>query len=180
MKRRTAITPEERDLFRREVGAVKPLVHSKVSLRSPPPQPLPRQRWRDEQQVIHDMMSDHLDIADVETGEELLFTREGISPLQMRKLRRGQFCITRQLDLHGLTADNARQALALFLQNCQLQQQRCVRIIHGKGHGSYHKIPILKNKVNRWLRQRDEVLAFCSALPNDGGTGALYVLLKRR
>ena len=71
-------------------------------------------------------------------------------------------------------------ALAAFLDRCGHRGARCVHIIHGKGHGSSNQGPVLKNKVNAWLRQREEVLAFCSAQPKDGGTGAVYVLLRRK
>jgi len=84
-----------------------------------------------------------------------------------------------QLDLHGLTAAQARAALATFLRDCRIHGLRCVRIIHGKGRGSHNRQPVLKGKVNHWLRQRDEVLAFCTARPVDGGGGAVYTLLKR-
>lgn len=137
----------------------------------------PRQRLLDDQQVMEDAFSDGWHPSEMETGEELLFVRNGIQHTVMRKLRRGQYSIGAELDLHGMTVREARQALSDFLRTTH---HRCVRIIHGKGHGSYQKQPILKGKVNNWLQQRNEVLAFCSALPVDGGTGALYVLLKNR
>ena len=88
--------------------------------------------------------------------------------------------IEAELDLHGLTAERAEPMLATFLAECQQQQIRCVRVIHGKGWGSRDNRPVLKSKVNYWLRQSDAVLAFCSATIEDGGTGALYILLKRQ
>jgi DNA-nicking Smr family endonuclease len=84
-----------------------------------------------------------------------------------------------ELDLHGMTVETAHKALTKFLADCCLMNRKCVRIIHGKGHGSDKKMPILKNKLNQWLRQHDDIIAFCSAQPNDGGTGAVYVLIKR-
>jgi len=81
--------------------------------------------------------------------------------------------------LHGMTIPLAHNALASFLQECQQFKIRCVRIIHGKGWGSKHHKPILKTKLNTWLQQDDIILAFCSAPIEDGGTGAVYVLLKR-
>ena len=117
--------------------------------------------------------------SEIETGDELLFIRPGIQKQILRKLRRGQFSVEKELDLHGMTIDVARQALSRFLAKCTIQHHRCIRIIHGKGHGSKEKQPILKVKLNYWLQQRDEVLAFCSARPVDGGTGAVYILLKR-
>ena len=98
----------------------------------------------------------------------------------LRKLRRGQFQIGPALDLHGMTVATAREALTRFLHAARREGRSCVRIIHGKGNGSRHRGPVLKLKINHWLRQRDEVLAFCSARPVDGGTGAIYVLLRRQ
>ena len=178
-KKKAIVSAQDKHLFRQAVSGVNRLDYDTVDHDLPRPRPIPIQHKRDEAQVIKDMMSDHFDIADVETGEELIFSRQGISPQQMRKLRRGQFSIGGQLDLHGMTSEMARTALATFLRDSQIAGIRCVRIIHGKGNGSRQKIPILKNKVNRWLRQKDEVLAFCSAKPIDGGTGAVYVLLKK-
>ena len=131
-----------------------------------------------EAQVLQDSLSDEYDPGDIEAGDELIFSRPGIQRSVLRKLRRGQPGIEKELDLHGLTVDEARTALASFLHNCKAQGIRCARIIHGKGHSSHQQRPVLKGKINSWLRQKDEVLAFCSARPIDGGTGAVYVLLK--
>ena len=116
---------------------------------------------------------------DVETGEELLFVRAGIQQKLLRKLRRGQFSIGAELDLHGSTVAEAQTLLAEFLAECRLRGVRGVRIIHGKGLRSPGGRPVIKGRLDRWLRHRDEVVAFCSARPVDGGTGALNVLLKR-
>lgn len=130
--------------------------------------------------MIRDMMSDAFEPAELETGEELLYARTGLPRRLLRQLRQGKFSMGAELDLHGMTVPMARQALAQFLEECERNAVRSARIIHGKGRGSYQKEPVLKGKVSAWLQQRDEVLAFCSARPADGGTGALYVLLKRR
>ncbi len=126
------------------------------------------------------MRSGYLDTSELETGDELLFARPGLQNKVLRQLRRGQISVTAQLDLHGMNAPLARKALAAFLNRCQAEDHRCVRIIHGKGLNSEHKQPVLKQKLNIWLRLRDDVLAFCSAPRVDGGTGAAYVLLKRK
>jgi DNA-nicking Smr family endonuclease len=126
------------------------------------------------------MFSDCRAPAELETGVELLFARNGLQHSVLRKLRRGQFSVAAELDLHGLRVEEARQELGQFLLHCRLTHKQCVRIIHGKGNRSHRQQPVLKGKVNHWLRQRDEVLAFCSARPIDGGTGAIYVLLKRK
>lgn len=177
MARNRPIPDTERTLFREAVQDCRPLAQDK-RLREPSrPRPVPAQRQQNEAQVLRDMLSDALDPAELETGDELLFARPGLQHGVLRKLRRGQFSIEDELDLHGLTVPEARQALADFLHKAR---GRCVRVIHGKGNTSAGRIPVLKGKVNHWLRQRDEVLAFASARPVDGGTGAVYVLLRRR
>lgn len=167
------------DLFRQLMDEVRPIEQNKVSPYRQKPPARAIKRLEDEKQVIKDMMSDPIALDEIETGEELLFSRPGVQSGIMRKLRRGQLSIEAELDLHRMTANEARQAIAGFLPQMRQAGKRCVRIIHGKGYGSFNKLPVLKIKLNHWLRQRDEVLAFCSARSIDGGTGALYVLLKR-
>ena len=128
--------------------------------------------------MLRELLQDHLDPAELETGEELSFLRPGLQQKLLRKLRRGQFSVAAELDLHGMTANEAYAAVGEFLKRARTRNARCVRIIHGKGNGSLHKLPVLKAKIGGWLRRRDEVLAYCSARPVDGGTGAVYVLLK--
>ena len=180
MSKRSKLNPEDQELFRQHVGSVKRLHHDRVELIRNGPAPIPHSTRADERQVLKDMVSDHFELAEMETGEEIHYCREGLQHVVLRKLRRGQFRVSAALDLHGMSADTARQALAHFLHIARRDNMTCVRIIHGKGKRSRHKGPVLKHKVNHWLRQRDEVLAFCSARPVDGGTGAVYVLLKRR
>jgi DNA-nicking Smr family endonuclease len=170
---------DDSKLFREAMRGVRPHVHDRHHYRPPNKRPIARQTLRDEREVLDDMFSDAFRPEDVETGEELLFARTGLQRRVMRQLRRGMYRIDAELDLHGMTVNEARIALTDFLKLCRRSSARCVRIVHGKGHGSKQKLPVLKNKVNSWLRQRDEVLAFSSALPVDGGTGAVYVLLKR-
>lgn len=173
-------TPDESAIFRDAVGPVKKLRQKRVEPARRRPPPRPAKRLEDERQVLHDSLSDHYDSSELETGEELLFARPGIQHTQLRKLRRGQFAISAELDLHGMTVPAARVALQRFLRDCRDRGVACVRIIHGKGHGSPNRQPVLKTRVNAWLRQWDDVLAFCSARPVGGGSGACYVLLKRR
>jgi DNA-nicking Smr family endonuclease len=171
---------DDSKLFREAMRGVRRHEHDRHHYRpSHKPRPIPYQTLRDEREVLDDMFSDAFRPGDVETGEELLFARTGLQHRVMRQLRRGQYRIEAELDLHGMTVNEARIALTDFLKHCRRSSVRCIRIVHGKGHGSRQKLPVLKNKVNGWLRQRDEVLAFSSALPVDGGTGAVYVLLKR-
>jgi DNA-nicking Smr family endonuclease len=162
--------------FRNAMKNVKPLHNDKVVLTKPPP--LPFSKTTEEENINTDIFYNH-NIMEVETEEELLFKRTGIQHYIINKLRRGQFNIQAELDLHGMTVRVAQQQVKNFLEKCQYRNIRCARIIHGKGYGSTAKQPILKNKLNLWLPQCGEVLAFCSARPSDGGTGAVYVLIKR-
>jgi DNA-nicking Smr family endonuclease len=171
--------PDEQALFRQEVGPVKRLRQDRVEPPRAAPAPVPQFSRSDEQQVLQDMVADYFSPADIETGEELYYCQPGLQHSVLRKLRRGQFRVGAVLDLHGMTVANAHQALVAFLRSVRKDNVSCVRIIHGKGNRSRHKGPVLKHKVNHWLRQRQEVLAFCSARPVDGGTGAVYVLLRR-
>lgn len=118
----------------------------------------------------------------IETGDFLEFRRPGIQNRVFHDLQRGVIEARATLDLHGLRVREASQALDRFLVQSLAAGRRCVRIIHGKGRGSDGQQPVLKQKTNQWLRQRDEVLAFVTAPRWDGGTGAVYVLLsgKRR
>lgn len=167
-------------LFRDSVRDVRRLRQQ----RNPPHRvrlrPIPRITRADEDRVLEDMLTLDYDGAELETGEELLFARPGLQHGLLRKLRRGQFSIGRELDLHGMTASEAHVALVGFLAACQAAGVRCVRIIHGKGLSSPGRKPVLKTRLNTWLQRSDDVLAFCSARPPDGGTGAVYALLKKR
>jgi len=173
------ISDADKALFREHLSDARKLEHDKVHHAKKPIKPIPAQRLADDKQVLDDMFSDESYAEEVETGEELLFVRDGLQQKLIKQLRRGQLSITAELDLHGYIVADARVALTEFLKDCRRHGDRCVRIVHGKGHGSRQKLPVLKNKVNAWLQQRDEILAFCSARPADGGTGAVYVLLKR-
>ncbi len=171
---------EEADMFRRAMRDVKPLHCDWVPPRATPRKPIPRQRLRDEAEVLRDMLSDYYDPADLETGEELVYLKPGVQHSVLRKLRRGQYSVRRELDLHGMFVAEARAAVNEFLRECRKRNLSCVRIIHGKGYGSHQKQPVLKIKLNHWLRQHDHVLAFCSARSMDGGTGAVYALIRQR
>ena len=167
------------NLFKKEVNGVRPLKQDKIKPFHTRRRPIPIQFVLNEKAVIDDMMSDEIEMDEVETGEELFFARTGLQSKVIRKLKRGQYSLEAELDLHGMSVVAAREAILGFLHECQQDNCRCVRIIHGKGLSSKHKGPVLKQMVNRWLRQRKEVLAYTSAIPRHGGTGAVYVLLKR-
>jgi DNA-nicking Smr family endonuclease len=170
----------EADLFRQSVGAVQPLtapVRRAAEAKRPPP--IARQRLADEQAALEQSLSDEFSVESLlDTDEDLSYARPGIGQDTLRKLRRGDWVIQGQLDLHGMRRDEAREALALFLRNATRRGLRCVRVIHGKGLGSVNKEPVLKHKVRSWLVQKDEVIAWCQARAADGGSGALVVLLK--
>lgn len=179
MSKRFVLDPGDQALFRQAVGTVRPVQCDRIEPSRFRPAPTPHFSLADERQVLADMVSDYFEPADLETGEELYYRRDGVQQAVLRKLRRGHFQVAAALDLHGLTVLAAKVALATFLHDARRDCLSCVRIIHGKGNGSRHRGPVLKQKINHWLRQRDEVLAFCSARTVDGGTGAIYVLLRR-
>ena len=173
----------EKELFSRAVGPVLalPLKHRpgyKASLQRVRPPPIAEQRRRDELTVMQEALSDEFDVETLlHTDETLSFRRTGMGPDVVRKLRRGNWTIQRQLDLHGFRRDDARNALSAFLRDASKAGLRCVRVVHGKGLGSPGKAPVLKGRVQSWLIQKQEVLAFVQARPAEGGAGALVVLL---
>jgi DNA-nicking Smr family endonuclease len=172
--------PEDSALFSDLVVDVTPLPRrDKAEIVRPRPRPIPAQRLLDEQAALRDSLSDQIPWDNgTETGEELAFQRNGISSQTLRKLRRGHWVIQDELDLHGLTAAEAKVLMVEFLHHCARNGLRCVRIIHGKGLRSKNREPVLKRKVANWLMQRDEILAFCQARRTEGGSGAVVVLLK--
>jgi DNA-nicking Smr family endonuclease len=180
MARKRKLSAEEIELFRSEVGAVNPLRSAnRADLGRKPKQPSgTTRRRRDPLQERIDQL-DTFEPVEAEAGEELLFIRPGVQHALLRKMRKGRYVIRSELDLHGLTAAQARRELVSYLHDSRMRGERCVRIIHGKGYNSPDRRPVLKSKLNTWLRQCDEVLAFCSAPVADGGTGAVYVLLSR-
>jgi DNA-nicking Smr family endonuclease len=168
------------ELFRSAVKDVRPLASERLAVRKAPPAPTPTQSRRDAEEVLAEMASGRLDFEELEYGDEAFFQRPGVSRTVMRKLRRGHFAVQAEFDLHGLSVAEAKTHLASFIHRCSERGMICVRVIHGKGHRSPGKMPVLKPKVARWLSQWEDVTAFSSARPVDGGTGALYVLLRRR
>lgn len=172
--------PDEDDiaLFREAMADVRRLRHDRQVLRPTPPGPVAAQRLADERQVLAELLSHEIEPEMLETGEELLHASPGLQRRVLRKLRRGQFGIQDEIDLHGLTVALAHVELREYIARCRRRGLRCVRVIHGKGRGSGNRGPVLKTAVDRWLRQWDDVIAFASARPNDGGTGAVYVLLR--
>ncbi|MCC7069323.1 MAG: Smr/MutS family protein [Burkholderiales bacterium] len=179
-----APSAEEVASFRAAMRDVTPLrARARAELQRTPPSPHPRQRALDERaalaasQAAENPSPMSWDIgADIE--DEQSFLRAGVGPDVLRRLRRGEWTINAEIDLHAHNQDQAHAALGEFLRMARLGGWRCVRIIHGKGLGSHRRLPVLRNKVRRWLQQRDEVLAYCEPRPHGGGSGAVLVLLR--
>ncbi len=173
------LADQERRMFEISVGPVEVLRHvARVQHPRTPPAPEPRQREADERQVLLQALSDEIDIDSLlDTDESLSFRREGIDVEVVRKLRRGHWSLQAQIDLHGLRRDAAREAMGAFIAESTRRGLRCVRVVHGKGHNSPGREPVLKGRVRRWLVQKSEVLAFVQARASEGGAGALIVLL---
>lgn len=170
----------EKNLFQRAAGKVQPLRrHGRVHHPPEPVAPIPAQRQLDDQRVLKEAISDEFDASTLlEVDDALSFRRPGVGIDVARKLRRGEWSIQSEIDLHGLRTDDAREALSAFLREALRQGLRCVRVVHGKGLGSPGKTPVLKGKVHSWLVQKNEVLAFVQARGDEGGAGAVIVLLK--
>jgi DNA-nicking Smr family endonuclease len=172
---------QRHQLFARAVGPVRALnaaATDRVRLVPEPGAPLPLQRQRDEQAVLREAISEQFDTSTLlEVDVEHCFRRPGIGADVAVKLRRGHWAVQRQIDLHGLRREQAREALSAFLRDATRAGIRCVRVVHGKGLGSPGRTPVLKALVQRWLSQKREVLAFVQAKPLEGGAGALVVLL---
>lgn len=170
----------EANLFRDTVGTLQPLkTAERHQAIQPVPAPLAFKHLEDEKAALQESLSDEFDAESLlETDDNLSYARPGVGADVVKKLRKGTWVIQAQIDLHGLRRDEAREKIADFLRQCIREGIRCVRIIHGKGHGSFNKEPVLKQKVRNWLVQKDEVMAFCQATAADGGSGALVVLLR--
>ena len=173
----------EQEFFAHAVGAIKPLPikhrpGQRASLTRVAIAPIAVQHQLDELAVMREALSDEFDVQTLlDTDDALSFRRPGIGTDVTRKLRKGDWSIQGQVDLHGLRREDAREALVDFIKDAARMGWRCVRVVHGKGLGSPGKTPVLKGKVQSWLVQKQEVLAFVQARPAHGGAGALVVLL---
>ena len=175
----TQATHSDASLFQAEIKNARPLNIDVPFTEKTYPKPIAKQFIRDEKQALRDSLSDDFYPAhELESGEELLYLRTGQSPDLLSKLRRGFWVVQAQIDLHGLISDEAREYVAEFLSSCKKRNIRCVRIVHGKGLGSRNREPVLKHKLRNWLMQKDEVIAYAQAKQEDGGSGAVVVLLK--
>jgi DNA-nicking Smr family endonuclease len=169
---------EDTQLFREAVRDVKPLAQD-TPAPPEPRRPPPRARFTraDRLAVLQESLESDVGDPELASGEELVFAREGVQSGVLRKLRRGQYRVQAEIDLHGLTVPEAKEELRAFLADALERHIRCVRIVHGKGLRSGHRGPVLKGAVSSVLRRVGPVLAYVSARQVDGGTGALYVLL---
>lgn len=165
----------EAELFRESVQDAEPIATDQIEpfRRRPPPVPIAQPPGLDDEPERATLAE-----SEVETGDFLLFTRPGVQKRLLADLRRGYLEVELELDLHGLTVSYAEQVLDEFLRDCTRRSVRCALIVHGKGYRSEGRQPVLKSKINYWLRLYDQVLAFCSATRRDGGTGAVYLLLR--
>lgn len=171
-----SLPPEDSDLFRESIGAVRAVKNDKVVLKAEnPPRFRPKSRLVD---VNEHLSTTQLDLDNVGQEDSLSFLGDGLQHNVLKKMRKGQFGLDAEIDLHGLTSNDAKRQLLHFLHACVEDGCRCVHIIHGKGYRSPDNQPILKNHLNLWLRQHKDVQAFCSAPVKAGGTGAVFVLLQ--
>jgi len=167
-------------LFRDAVGPVRRL---KRSASSPPqrprPQPTAAQAERDEARVREELLGHAFDPATIEVGDEIHYLKPGQPARLLKQLRRGHFSVRAELDLHEMTIAVAREAVRAFLDDAIARGDYCVRIVHGKGLRSRAQGPVLKKMTATLLARRKDVLAYASARPAQGGTGAVVVLLAR-
>ena len=182
-------TPDEEEsdvrLFREAVRDVKPLAPASSGVpldeartaKRRAPKPLARFSRADRHAVLQESLKGDASDPELAGGDELVYHRAGVQLSVLKKLRRGQYRVQAEIDLHGLTAVEAKQVLRDFLAEALERRLRCVRIIHGKGLRSGHRGPVLKGVVSSVLRRAGPVMAYVSARQVDGGTGAVYVLL---
>ena len=170
---------EDRDdaaLFRDAIGPVRELPARPAPPAAPKPRAKPRMLERDEDDARSEFQR-ALAADALEAGDVLSYRRDSVPPRMLQRLGRGQFAVEDEIDLHHAGAAQAESMLRMFLADAKQAGSGCVRIIHGKGLHGGSAAPVLKNLVDRVLRQRADVLAFHSAPAPQGGTGAVLVLL---
>lgn len=175
MSKKPTINQKDTDIFLAAIRGTKPLISKKIRVRSKPPEKSNKTFILQEE--VLDLKEDQT-VPLVSAEEYITYKHSSVPHKTLRKLQKGQYTITAILDLHGMSAEKAKDAVSHFLQRCLHKKIRVALIIHGKGLHTA-AFPILKNKLNQWLRQLDIVLAFCTATKAHGGTGATYVLLKK-
>lgn len=171
-----AINDDERYLFRKAVHNVTPLKPIKRALLASAPHPKSRRHETEAREILGESPDDFRDPDSRSAESPLSYAAPGLQRRVLRRLRRGQFAVQAVLDLHGSTREQAYRELTRFIAESQNKGFTCVRVIHGKGYRSGPEGPVLKQAVAGWLGRRPEVLAYTSARPGDGGTGAVYVL----
>ena len=172
------MSDDDNDLFRRAVSGAKPIkAEERADPASRKPSPKARFSRADESAALRESMEADIDDAEASNDEFMRYHRQSVGKRTMRKLARGSYAVQAEIDLHGMTVDEARPRLADFIEHSARSGKTCVRVVHGKGLGSGERGARLKPSVNRWLRKWDFVLAFVSTRQVDGGTGAVYVLL---
>ncbi len=170
---------EDDDSFEQLIGDVRRLQTDRISPHKPSLPEEPLQSLADEQRVLNELgLSDPLE-GDPESGEAFRWCRNGLRR-ELDRLRRGEYVVRDELDLHGLIVAEASPKVARFIAESVKSERHCIRIVHGKGLRSPGRVPVLRAKIAGWLSKREEVLAFCSSPRLDGGTGAVYVLLGKR
>ena len=171
---------DEQDLFQQEMASVKPLVQERSHPIANTIEPEPIIQEKDDKYSFDSLYSEEFEPKTIGNEEAISFQRSGVQDRLFKQLRQGQLTLDAELDLHGMTIPIAHQQLAEFIDECRKQNIRCIRIIHGKGWGSKDNKPVLKTKLNAWLQHEENVLAFCSTPIESGGTGAVFVLLRRK
>lgn len=178
MVKKDDINETDKALFREAMRGVQAITQTKKLIHPHLPPARPKPKSQIEAEYPPSPLSDYEKLDLVDSDDYLEFNRSGISHKVLRKMRLGQYNVEAVLDLHGMTVAEANESLHRFILQCKQAKKQHVLMIHGKGRGKAK--PILKNKLNHWLRQLEQVLAFCSASAKDGCSGALYVLLKGR
>ena len=176
-KKNKPIDPDEVALFRKHMTGATPLKSNRVVPANKPASPNPAKNHARQPEPI-DSQPLHFR-NDMDANHSLFFSRGGLQHKVLKRLKRGEIGIEARLDLHGCILANAEKKLLAFLHNAQVQENRCVLVIHGRGLRSEQGRPVLKQAVDQWLRQIPAVLAYASALPEHGGLGAVYVILKK-
>jgi DNA-nicking Smr family endonuclease len=185
-EKRERVAKEEANVFRGAIRDVKPIPESDRFVAPMASIPVrgaaatrPRTPEEDNAAVLRESLSDQFDVDGLlDDDPTLSYSRDGVGPDVVRKLRKRHWPVQDELDLHGMNRDTARDQVGDFLRRAMRRGLRCVRVIHGKGYGSAGGEPVLRSMVHSWLVQKDEVVAFCVANKADGGHGALIVLLK--
>lgn len=167
-------------LFRDAIGRVRPLKPVEVAPDRPRPAPEATQFKLDEARVRGELLTHAIDLAQIEVGDEITYLKTGQPSRLLTRLRRGHFSVRAEVDLHEMNRAAAQESIRVFLDECIRQNELCVRIVHGKGLRSKAQGPVLKQLTDSLLRRRADVLAFTSARPAQGGTGAVIVLLQRQ